>query len=247
MDSGARSADVTPPKVKLLPFWPKDPNSWFMLAEFTFNRHNLVDSRLPFDLVLPALQEEVIEQIRGVLRAVDHLDCPYVDLKARLLQLLTPRLADTCHKFIHGRELGKRRPTQLMETMLALLPPREEDSILFKLLYVIKLSKEVRSHVLAHGMHLDSREMADLADDLWCGMNECHSGSKSHHVAAAVHEDGDELEEAVAVLNVQPKWPQPKKKKAAKPPRKLCRSHKKFRDQMWKCADPPTCTWLENE
>ena len=59
-----------------------------------------------------------------------------------------------------------------METMLALLPPGEEDSILFKLLYVIKLSKEVRSHVLAHGMHLDSREMADLADNLWCGMNE---------------------------------------------------------------------------
>ena len=52
-----------------------------------------------------------------------------------------------------------------METMLALLPPGEEDSILFKLLYMIKLSIEVRSHVLAHGMHLDSREMADLADD----------------------------------------------------------------------------------
>ena len=42
---------VTPPKVKLPPFWPKDPNSWFTLAESTFNRHNVVDSRLRFDLV----------------------------------------------------------------------------------------------------------------------------------------------------------------------------------------------------
>ena len=80
-----------------------------------------------------------------------------------------------------------------METMLALLPPGEEDSILFKLLYVIKLSKEVRSHVLAHGMHLDSREMAVLADNLWCSLNERHSGAKAHHVAAGVPEDDGEL------------------------------------------------------
>ena len=44
---------MAPPKVKLPPFWPKDPNSWFTLAESTFNRHNVVDSRLRFDLVLP--------------------------------------------------------------------------------------------------------------------------------------------------------------------------------------------------
>ena len=45
---------VVPPKVKLQPFWPKDSESWFTLAKSTFNRHNVVDSRLRFDLVLPA-------------------------------------------------------------------------------------------------------------------------------------------------------------------------------------------------
>ena len=84
---------VAPPKVKLPPFWPKKPNYSFTLAESTFNRHNVVDSRLSFVLVLPALPEEVIEQIRCVLRAVDHLDCPYLDLKARLLRLHTPKPA----------------------------------------------------------------------------------------------------------------------------------------------------------
>ena len=60
-----------------------------------------------------------------------------------------------------------------MEAMLALLPPGEEDGILFKTLYVTKLPKEVRGHVLANGMHLDSRELSELADDLWCGLNGC--------------------------------------------------------------------------
>ena len=109
---------VAPPKVKLPPFWAKDPLSWFTLVESTFNRHDVVDSRLHFDLVLPALLEEVIEQISWVLHAVEHLDRPYVDLKARLLRLFTPKPADNCLKLIHGAELGDRRPIQLMEAML---------------------------------------------------------------------------------------------------------------------------------
>ena len=115
---------VALPKVKLPPFWAKDHLSWFTLVESTFNRHDMVDSRLRFDLVLPALPEEVIEHIRGVLRAVEHLDRPYVDLKARLLQLFTPKPADTCLKLIYSGELGDRRPIQLREAMLALLSSR---------------------------------------------------------------------------------------------------------------------------
>ena len=133
-----------------------------------------------------------------------------------------------------------------METMLALLPPGADDNILFKTLYVTKLPREVRSHVLAHGMHLDSREMADLADDHWCSLNEHHSGAKAHHVAAAIPEDSDELEEAVAAFNMQPKRIQLKKKKASspsKPPGKLCRSHEKYGDQTGSVRTPaPACS-----
>ena len=56
------------------------PPTWTLAPT---HQHGVVDSRLRFDLVLPALPEEVIEQIRGVLRAVEHLDRPYMDLKAR--------------------------------------------------------------------------------------------------------------------------------------------------------------------
>ena len=50
----------TPTKVKLPPFWTKDTRSCFTLAESTFNHSSLADPRLRFDLVLPALPEEVI-------------------------------------------------------------------------------------------------------------------------------------------------------------------------------------------
>ena len=120
-----------------------------------------------------------------------------------------------------------------MEAMLALLPPGMADDILFKTLYVTKLIEEVRSHVLAKGMHLNSRELSELVDDLWCGLNEPHSGAKSHHVAAAVSNDSEELAEAVLALNVQPKCPQHKKTaaKGDKGQEKLCHVHKKYGDQ----------------
>ena len=54
------SQHAAPPKVKLPPFWTKDTRSWFTLAESTFNRSHVADTRLRFDLVLPALPEQVL-------------------------------------------------------------------------------------------------------------------------------------------------------------------------------------------
>ena len=68
---------MAPIKVKLQPFWTKDTRSWFTLAESTFNRSGVADPRLRFDLVLPALLEEVTEQVSGVLHAVDDIADPY--------------------------------------------------------------------------------------------------------------------------------------------------------------------------
>ena len=178
---------------------------------------------------------------------VDDLDRPYVTLKVRLLDLFTPKPADQCLKLILGGELVNRRPSQLIETMLALMLPGEEDGVLFKLLYVTKLPSEVWGHMMTHWISLSSREMDSLADDLWFALNQCHYSAKSHPVAAAVPEDTDELEEAVATLNVQPKQTKPKKKEAkpGKPAGKLCCSHDRFGEKTWKCDDPGTCPWSE--
>ncbi len=86
---------AAPPKVKL---WTKDTSSWFSLAESNFNQVDAADPGLCFDLILPALSEEVIEQIRGVLHAVDDIPDPYMALKACLLELFTPKPPDQCQK-----------------------------------------------------------------------------------------------------------------------------------------------------
>ena len=52
-----------------------------LLVHATFNHSGVTDTCLRFDLVLPALLEEVIEQVRGILHAVDDITDPYRALK----------------------------------------------------------------------------------------------------------------------------------------------------------------------
>ena len=100
----------------------------------------------------------------------------------------------------------------------------------------------------AAGFHNTASEMADIADTLWFASNSRQGGNKRSQAVAAVQEDDENLEEAVAVLSVQPKWPQPKKKaaKGGKGKGTMCFVHKKYRPDTWKCTEPTTCTWTEN-
>ena len=66
-----------PPRINLTPFWTKDTRSWFMLTESTFNRYGVHNSRLMFDLLLPALPDEAFEQVRAILHSVSETSVPF--------------------------------------------------------------------------------------------------------------------------------------------------------------------------
>jgi hypothetical protein len=59
----------------LTPIWTSDSVAWFRHIEGTFNRHNVTDVNLRFDLVLPALPDTVINQIKDILRTAHELPC----------------------------------------------------------------------------------------------------------------------------------------------------------------------------
>ena len=61
----------------------------------------------------------MIEQLHGILHAVDDIADPNSTIKNKLLNRFTPKPLDLCQRIINGRELGDRSPGQLMETMLA--------------------------------------------------------------------------------------------------------------------------------
>ena len=67
----------------------------------------------------------MLERARGVLSLADMASYPFNELKDRLVGLLTLNKLDQCTSILWGGgvELGSRRPIELMEVMLASLPP----------------------------------------------------------------------------------------------------------------------------
>ena len=120
----------------------------------------------------------MIEQVRSILHAVDDIPDPYSVLKAKQLHLFTPKPLDLCQRIINGGELGDRSPGQLMESMLALLPPGEPESMLFKTHFLNRLPADIRNHVAPAGFNNTASEMEDIADTLWFASNSRQGGNK---------------------------------------------------------------------
>jgi len=232
-----------------------------VLAESTFNRNSVTDSRLKFDLTLSALSDEILEQVGGVLRSVGQLRDPYRALKDKLTSTFAPHKLDQVNSLIFGPELGGRRPSQLMETMLAQLPEGEmEDSLLFKGLFINRLPADLREQVSVFFELETSRNLAKLADSFWIARN----SKRSRGTVAAVQEAEaiGQLEETGSAEDDQPvaavrhfkKKPPVKKfqeKRKQQPVNTgnsrassqvtVCSRHRKFGGDAWKCDDPSAC------
>jgi len=119
-------------KVKLPPFWEKDTAAWFRLVEEILEAHHVTDLRARYRLTLLSVPQHILERARGVLNAADTAADPYSELKSRLIELLTPSELDQVNSIIWGAELGGRRPSEMMDGMLAALPQGEPAGLLFK-------------------------------------------------------------------------------------------------------------------
>ena len=250
------------PRLELTPFWPRDPEAWFNLSESTFDRLEITDAYHRFDLVLPALPHETIEQLRGMLRNAYTVADPYQLLKTELLQQFKPNVLEQLNKILYGPELGGQQPSQLMRTMLAALPEGEPAGLLFKHIFIHRLPADIRDGVAKKIEQLDARQLAEHADNQWFVRN-----AKRPHAVAAVAAapttaaDTDELTGAVAAMSLS------KGKNNRRGPKKkggqqsaasgqqhasaaqksfICRNHCRWGDNTWECGDPKFCTFQGN-
>ena len=98
-----------------------------------------------------------------------------------------------------------------MESMLALLPPGEDDGLLFQMLFLARLPNEISDHMAAYGELLSSTETASLANNLWFARNQRQVPGGSGGGLTGVPGDG-----GVATLSVQPRCRQPPQRRAAR-------------------------------
>ena len=127
-----------------------------------------------------SLSEDTMLQVKHILHAIDVILDPYNDLKSRLLELYTPSPLELGFQLLHSPELGNRRLSTMMASMLAMLPPGEQKRILFKYIFLSWLPSDIRDHVSAQSKTLSSRELGSFTDELWFA----RISRSGHHVMA---------------------------------------------------------------
>ena len=153
--------------VKLPDFWTDDPDLWFMHAESAFRNSQVTQSRTKFDHVVQKLPQNIMVSVRGLIMNFAALSStPYEDLKSKLVSSYTLSRWQRINKLIHHPALGDKRPTALMDAMLALMPDDEVPGSLFLGLFLERLPVEMRDHLVSKEFKNPS-EMALHADKLW--------------------------------------------------------------------------------
>ena len=152
--------------VKLPDFWTDDPDLWFLHAESAFRNSQVTQLQTKFDHVIQKLPQNIMVSVRGLIMNATSSSTPYEDLKAKLVSSYTLSRWQRINKLIHHPALGDRRPTALMDAMLALLPDDEVPGSLFLRLFLERLPIKMRDHLVANEFKTPS-EMALHADKLW--------------------------------------------------------------------------------
>jgi hypothetical protein len=107
--------------VKLPDFWTKEPELWFMQAETTFRRAKITCSLTKYDYVLQRLHMDVLVSVKELARRVrtGEVDDPYEQLEKKLTASYQQSPWQLTFDLLDMPDLGDRRPSVLMDTMLA--------------------------------------------------------------------------------------------------------------------------------
>ena len=254
-------------RVTLTPFWEKDPAAWFRLTEATFNRHNVQDSNLRFDLVLPAIPRDAIDLVRHVLRDAAHFADPYGELKEELVRIYTPNIHEQLNGIVYAPELGSQAPSALMRKLLEMLPAREPAGLLFKNLFVVRMPSDIRPMVAKKLDKLSAKELGEYADSLWHVRN-AKKGQGS--TVAAMPTAEDEIKELTGAVAAMPAVNRGRGRggrrgrgsgggRTSKGGRSggqnavedqklyVCLRHCRFGKEAYHCDDPSNCQFSGNE
>ena len=150
--------------LKLAQFFTHNAAFWFILAEQQFHIKGISRDDTMYAHVVSSLTEDVSVRVMSLL-----LNPPttgkYDALKQLLLQSFTPTKAEAAAMLFDYPGLGDRKPTQMLQHMMTLLPAKErlDPGIMFCEAFMRQLPSDVRAHLTDKG-DLPLPELAAEAD-----------------------------------------------------------------------------------
>jgi hypothetical protein len=199
------------------------------------------------------LPTDVVMSVRDLINAMQpNTADAYEQLKARL----TPSYGKTPWQQVNALldmpPLGDRRPSHMMNEMLALIPTgSNKDDYIFLRIFLRKLPSSMREH-LAAANHTTAAAMSAHADILWdakAGDSSISAISDASISAVANrsfarHSPDRRLPDRRRGRSGQRRKPTPGPDSRRRDASTLCFYHSRFRQRANKCEPP--CSWTEN-
>lgn len=150
--------------LKLPPFWPTDPELWFVQVEAQFSIRGITDERTKYSYVVSSLGHEFAHEVRDVLihPPAQH---PYTHLKQQLVLRLCSSEQKRIRQLLTEEQLGDRKPSQFLRHLQQLQGNTQVESAVLQELFLQRLPSHVRM-VLASTTDLSLERQALLADNL---------------------------------------------------------------------------------
>ena len=164
-----------------------------------------------------------------ILRELPSTD-PYKTLKSRLEQSYSISEYNRAEQLFNLPALGDRKPSHMMNSMLALLPEGHQPGFLFKFLFLNRLPVELRSHL----MNVETeqlRDLAALADQLW-------SATNLPTPVCPVQTEQEIYQEMNAVPDSRNRRPEQNNRRPEQNNRRFCFYHRVFGDKAHRCDSP---------
>ena len=130
----------------------------------------MVEQRVMYRTVLLHIPHHMLERARGILTLADTADHPFTELRDRLVERLTLSILDKCTGILWGAKLGSRRPTELLEVMMAALPPDEPPGHIFKTIFLHRLPGDLKDLVAVQFHQLGVVELTTVDTRTSSGM-----------------------------------------------------------------------------
>lgn len=269
--SGTGSLSVPAPVVstvsapiKLPPFWPADPELWFVQVEAQFACRKITSQKSKFDHVVSSLAPEYAAEVRDLLISPP-TDNPYTTLRTQLIKRTTASDQRKLQLLLTSEELGDRKPSQLLRRIQQLLGnrPGMSDESFLKELFMQRLPPNVRMVLASTPEGTEVGKLADLADKVM------EAASPTGAIASVtppptktdkvehLQEEVSRLEKLVQKLS-RPRSPlrptlRPPSRRSPTPPintsadadsHSLCWYHRTFGSRARQCRPP--CAWQPN-
>ena len=249
-DAGAVTAAV---QLKLLPFWPADPDVWFAQIEAQFSTRSITAQRTKYDYVVASLSPEFATEVRNIILRVP--DNPYDTLKLQLIQRTCLPEQRRLQQLLHALELGDRKPTQLLRRMQQLLgdSATAAEGPLVRELFLQRLPINVRTALASSVADRSLEEIAELADRIVDTAPPNLSAVTSADTVDSLRAEVKRLADLVSTLSARSRSPgrrmhssspgrrRPRLRSPPPPsstPSALCWYHRRFGDRARNCTPP---------